>query len=122
MADKLLIVILNADSNDALQVVEPLYQATVAASMDYTVEVIFSGRAGQLAMRGVANKILTERKIQETVYDLIKDAYKSGVIFKASKFVVQKWGDNLIAEISEVVSTGYIVGEIMNPAIKSLSY
>ena len=122
MADKLLIVILNADSNDALQVVEPLYQATVAASMDYTVEVIFSGRAGQLAMCGVANKILTERKIQETVYDLIKDAYKSGVIFKASKFVVQKWGDNLIAEISEVVSTGYIVGEIMNPAIKSLSY
>ncbi|MBR1375853.1 MAG: peroxiredoxin [Cardiobacteriaceae bacterium] len=122
MADKLLIVILNADPNDALQVVEPLYQATVAASMDYTVEVIFSGRAGQLAMRGVANKILTERKIQETVYDLIKDAYKSGVIFKASKFVVQKWGDNLIAEISEVVSTGYIVGEIMNPAIKSLSY
>ena len=122
MADKLVIIILTPDPQAVLQVIEPIYHATVAASMDYAVEVIFSGAAGHLAIRGVANKIATERKLNETLYDLIKDAYKSGVVFKVSKFVVQKWGDNLIAEISEVVSSGYIVGEIMNPAVKSLSY
>ena len=35
---------------------------------------------------------------------------------------MQRWGDNLIAEVSEVVSGGYIVGEIMNSNNKTLSY
>ena len=79
-------------------------------------------RAGELAIRGVADKTETGRKAGETLYDLIKEAYQSGVVIKASKYVVQRWGDNLIAEVSEVVSGGYIVGEIMNSNNKTLSY
>lgn len=122
MAEKLVIVMLNSSPEVASELVEPIYHATIAASMDYKVEIIFAGRAGELAIRGVANKIPSPRKNDETIYDLIKEAYQSGVVFKASKFVVQKWGDNLIAEISEVVSGGYVVGEIMDTNVVTLTY
>ena len=122
MAEKLVIIILNSDPQNGTEILEPVYHATIAASMDYHTEIILAGRAGELAIRGVADKIESPRKSGETLYDLIKEAYQSGVIIKASKFVVQKWGDNLIAEVSEVVSGGYIVGEIMNNNTTTLSY
>ena len=122
MAEKLVVIILNSDPQNSVEILEPVYHATIAASMDYHAEIILAGRAGELAIRGVADKTETGRKAGETLYDLIKEAYQSGVVIKASKYVVQRWGDNLIAEVSEVVSGGYIVGEIMNSNNKTLSY
>ena len=122
MPDKLVVILLNSNPQNYLEILEPVYHATIAASMDYHAEIILAGRAGELAIRGVADKTETGRKAGETLYDLIKEAYQSGVVIKASKIVVQKWGDNLIAEVSEVVSGGYIVGEIMNSNNKTLSY
>ena len=122
MAEKLVVIILNSDPQNSAEILEPVYHATIAASMDYHAEIILAGRAGELAIRGVADKTETGRKAGETLYDLIKEAYQSGVVIKASKYVVQRWGDNLIAEVSEVVSGGYIVGEIMNSNNKTLSH
>ena len=122
MAEKLVVIILNSDPQNSAEILEPVYHATIAASMDYHAEIILAGRAGELAIRGVADKTETGRKAGEPLYDLIKEAYQSGVVIKASKYVVQRWGDNLIAEVSEVVSGGYIVGEIMNSNNKTLSY
>ena len=122
MAEKLVVIILNSDPQNSAEILEPVYHATIAASMDYHAEIILAGRAGELAIRGVADKIETGRKAGETLYDLIKEAYQSGVVIKASKYGVQRWGHNLIAEVSEVVSGGYIVGEIMNSNNKTLSY
>lgn len=122
MAEKLVVVILNSNPENQSEMVEPIYHATIAASMDYEAEIILAGRAGEIAIRGVAANIESPRKADETVYDLLKEAYQSGVQIKVSKFVVQKWGDNLIAEVSEVVSGGYIVGEIMNSNVTTLTY
>ena len=122
MAENRVVIILNSDPQNSAEILEPVYHATIAASMDYHAEIILAGRAGELAIRGVADKTETGRKAGETLYDLIKEAYQSGVVIKASKYVVQRWGDNLIAEVSEVVSGGYIVGEIMNSNNKTLSY
>lgn len=122
MPEKLVVIILNSNPQNATEVLEPIYHATIAASMDYNAEIIFAGCAGELVIRGVAEKIESPRKADETLYDLIKEAYQSGVVIKASKFVIQRWGDNLIAEVSEVVSGGYIVGEIMNNNVTTLSY
>ena len=125
MATKLLIILSDFSQSaeqEALDIVEPIYYSIIAASMDYQVELIFTGPAGKFAVRGEAVKVLTQRRKDETIYDLIKDAYQSGVVLKASKFVVQRFGDNLIPEISEIVSGGYIVGEAMNPEIRTLTY
>lgn len=122
MAEKLVVMILNTDPKNSAEIVEPIYHATIAASMDYHAEIIFAGRAGELAIRKKAEKIPSPRKSDETIYDLIKEAYQSGVILKASKFAVQDYQEELIAEISEVVSGGYIVGEIMNESVITLTY
>lgn len=123
MAEKLVVIMLNSSLESSAELVEPLYHATVAASMDYKVEVILAGRAGELAMRGVANKIASQRKPDESIYDLIKEAYQNGVVFKVSKFVTQLWNEkDLIAEISETVSSGYLIGEIMSPNVRTLTY
>lgn len=123
MAEKLVVIMLNSSLESSAELVEPLYHATVAASMDYKVEVILAGRAGELAMRGVANKIASQRKPDESIYDLIKEAYQNGVVFKVSKFVTQLWNEkDLIAEISETVSSGYLIGEIMSPNVQTLTY
>lgn len=122
MAEKLLVVMLNSNPENVYELIEPIYHATIAASMDYQVEIILTGQAGRLALRDVANKIISPRRDNETIYDLFREAYQSGVKIKASKFVTQSWGDNLIPEIDEVVSGGYIIGEIMNPKVRTLSY
>ena len=122
MAEKLVVIMLNSDPDNPAELFEPIYHATIAASMEYHAEIILSGRAGQLAIRRFAEKIPSPRKTGETIYDLLCEAYQNGVRLKASKFVVQQWGDNLIPEIDEVVSSGYIVGEIMNSNVTTLTY
>ena len=49
MADKLLIVMVNTDPTNPSELGAPFFQATVAAAMEYEVEVVMTGRAGELA-------------------------------------------------------------------------
>ena len=46
MADKLMIVMVNTDPRNGTELGAPFFQATVAAAMDYEVEIVFTGRAG----------------------------------------------------------------------------
>ena len=54
MANKLLIVMVNTDPKNAAELGAPFFQATVAAAMEYDVEIILTGLSGQLAGIGVA--------------------------------------------------------------------
>ena len=54
MAEKLMIVMVNTDPANPSELGAPFFQATVAAAMEFEVEVIMTGRAGQLATKGVA--------------------------------------------------------------------
>ena len=47
MAEKLVIIILNSHPQNNAEVLEPVYHATIAASMDYSAEIILAGRAGE---------------------------------------------------------------------------
>ena len=60
MADKLLVVIANVDVTRPAEILPPLLQATVAAAMEYDVEVLFTGEAGRLAMKGEAEKLVLQ--------------------------------------------------------------
>ena len=46
-------------------------QATVAAAMEYEVEILLTGRTGELASPGVAQKLHFSGDSKKTVYDLI---------------------------------------------------
>ncbi len=122
MADKLLIVMVNTDPNNSAELGAPFFQATVAAAMEYDVEVILTGRSGELAVRGVAEKIFIKPDSQQTVYDYIREAYEAGVKFKVCTPTLELWGDDLIPEITETIGGAYVISEAMDDNTVTFTY
>ena len=122
MADKLLVVIANIDIERPAEIFPPLLQATVAAAMEYDVEVLFTGQAGQLAIIGEAEKLSLKEGDNKNVYDHIKQAKQAGVVFKVCTPVLKFWGDDLIPEIEETVGGAYIINEAMEDSVVTFNY
>lgn len=122
MADKLMIILLNTNPNNPAEVGAPFFQATIAASMEYEVEIIFTGAAGQLAVQGVAEKIALQSGGDRTLYDVIKQAHEAGVALKVCAPAREIWGNDLIAEVEETVGGGYIVSAAMAEGTVTFTY
>lgn len=122
MSERLLIVVTNSDPRNTCEIIEPIYNATVAASMDYHVEMIFSGRAGEILVKGVAEEVPSLKDDNRSVYDLIQSAHEAGVLIKATKHLTIRWGNELIPEVDDIVGAGYLISETMDNATEALSY
>lgn len=122
MADKLFIVMVNTDPANASELGPAFLQATVAAAMEYDVEIVLSGRAGELAKRGVAEKLFIQAGSDKSVYGLMQDAHNAGVVIKLCTSALESWGDDLIPEISETVGGAYIISEAMNDDTVTFTY
>lgn len=120
MADKLLIVLMNTDPTKALELAAPLTQASVAAAMEYDVDILLTGPCGELASIGFAEKLpLSDNK---TVYDLICDAVKAGAKLKVSTSNLDLWSGNMIPEVDETVGATYIISEAMDDDTVTFTY
>lgn len=122
MADKLMIVMVNTDPRDGPELGAPFFQATVAAAMEYEVEVILTGRSGELAIKGVAEKLHVKEGSPKSVYDFIKDAHEAGVKFKVCTPTLDLWGEDLIPEIEETVGGAYVIGQAMDDDVVTFTY
>ena len=122
MPDKLLIIMVNTDPANPTELGAPFFQATVAAAMDYQVEVIMTGRSGELAKKGIANKLHVQENNTKTVYEFIQEAHETGVVFKVCTPTLEMWGDDLIPEISETVGAAYIISEAMSSDTVTFTY
>ncbi len=122
MADKLMIVMVNTDPRDGPELGAPFFQATVAAAMEYDVEVILTARAGELAIKGVAEKLHVQEGSSKSVYDFIKDAHEAGVKFKVCTPTLELWGGDLIPEIEETVGGAYVISRAMDDDTVTLTY
>ncbi len=122
MADKLMIIMVNTDPSSPAELGAPFFQATVAAAMEYKVEIILTGRAGELAVQGVAEKLHTQAGSEKTVYDFIKDAHEAGVKFKICTPTIELWGNELIPEIEETVGAAYVIGQSMDDDVVTFTY
>ncbi|MGB8434949.1 MAG: DsrE/DsrF/DrsH-like family protein [Burkholderiales bacterium] len=122
MADKLMIVMVNTDPRDGPELGAPFFQATVAAAMEFEVEVILTGRSGELAVRGVAEKLHVKEGSPKSVYDFIKDAHEAGVKFKVCTPTLDLWGQDLIPEIEETVGGAYVIGQAMDDNVVTFTY
>ncbi len=122
MSERLLVVVNNSDPRNPCEIIEPIYNATVAASMDYQVEMIFSGRAGEILVKGVAEEVPTLKDDEKTVATMLQEAIAAGVQIKATKHVTLRWGDELIPEVDDIVGSGYVISEVMHDDSKTLSY
>ncbi len=122
MADKLLIVMVNTDPTNGSELGAPFFQATVAAAMEYEVEVILTGRSGELAVRGVAENLNIKPDSKQTVYDYIKEAYAAGVKFKVCTPTLELWGNDLIPEITDTIGGAYLISEAMDDNTVTFTY
>lgn len=122
MADKLMIVMVNTDPRNGAELGAPFFQATIAAAMEYQVEVVLTGRAGELAVKGVAEKLHVKEGSSKSVYDFMKDAHEAGVKFKVCTPTLDLWGEDLIPEIEETVGGAYIISQAMDDDVVTFTY
>ena len=122
MASKLIIVMVNTDPRNGEELGAPFFQATVAAAMDYEVDVICTATAGQLMKKGVAEKLVVKDGSPKTVYDFIKDAHEAGVKFKVCTPTLDLWGQDLIPEIEETVGGAYVISQAMDDDVVTFTY
>jgi predicted peroxiredoxin len=122
MADKLMIVMVNTDPKNGAELGAPFFQASVAAAMEYDVEVVLTGRAGELAIKGVAEKLRVKEGSPKSVYDFMRDAHEAGVRFKVCTPTLELWGEDLIPEISETVGGAYVISRAMEDGVVTFTY
>ena len=122
MADKLMIVMVNTDPANGSELGAPFFQAAVAAAMEYEVEVILTGRSGELAKKGVAERLYIKEGSPKSVYDFIKDAKEAGVHFKVCAPTLELWGPDLIPEIEETVGGAYVIQRAMDDDVVTFTY
>ena len=126
MASKLLIILANTDPKDPAELGAPFFQATVAAAMDYEVEVICTAASGILMKKGVAEKLVVKEGSPKSVYDFIKDAHEAGAVFKSCSPNLDLYDmttEDLIPECSGVVGGAYLIEQIMeDDEVKVLTY
>lgn len=122
MADKLLIIMMNSDPERGEGLGDPFFQATVAAAMEYDVEVVFTGLAGKLAMKGVAERVVLKAGGERTAYTAIQEAHAAGVKFKVCTAALEQWGHDLIPEIEETVGGAYVISEAMDEGTVTFTY
>lgn len=122
MPSKLLIVMVNTDPANGAELGAPFFQAMVAAAMEYHVEVILTGRTGELAIKGVAEKLYVQPGNPKSVYDFIKDAREAGVHLKVCTPTLELWGKDLIPEIEETVGGAYVISQAMDGDTVTFTY
>lgn len=122
MTDKLLIVMEHASSENPEDVAKPLFQATVAAAMEYDVEVVLMGEARRLAEPGVAQTYLVDPERGKTAYDFIRSAVNVGVRFRVCREEQDGSSFDWIPEVDDFVGRGYIADRTSRPSTMLLTY
>jgi len=112
----------NTDPSNPTELGAPFFQATVAAAMEFEVEIILTGRSGELAKKGFAENLYVQSDSSKSVYDFIKDAHEAGVTFKICTPTLDLWGDDLIPEIEETVGGAYVISEAMDDDTVTFTY
>jgi len=125
MAEKLIIVMANTDLRNHEELGAPIFQATVAAAMDYDVDVICTATAGQLLKKGVAEKLFVKEDSPKSVYSFIQDAHEAGVKFfccSPNLDLFDMTQEDLIPECEGIVGGAHLIEEVMEGDCKVMTY
>lgn len=126
MNRKLIIIMANSDPRNGEELGAPIFQASVAAALEYEVEVICTATAGKLMKKGVAERLVIKPGSPRTLYDFIKDACEAGVKFYCCSPNIDPYdtnSDELIPECGGIIGSAHLIEEIMErDDVKVLSY
>ena len=116
MADKLIIVMANTDPNNGEELGAPIFQATVAAAMEYEVDVICTATAGKLMKKGVAEKLVVKQGSPKSVYSFIQDAHEAGAKFyccSPNLDLFDMTQEDLIPECEGIIGGAHLIEQVM---------
>ncbi|MDA8048775.1 MAG: DsrE/DsrF/DrsH-like family protein [Rhodospirillales bacterium] len=116
MARKLVIIMVNTDPRNGEELGAPFFQASVAAAMDYEVEVVCTATSGSLMKKGVAEKLHVKEGSPKTVHDFIRDAHEAGVKFyccSPNLDLFDMTEADLIPECSGIVGGAHVISAVM---------
>lgn len=122
---RLLIVLMNTDPRNPEELGAPFYHASVAAAMDYPVDVVCTATAGKLLLKGVAEKLRTRPDSSRSVLDWIREAHGHGVKFWACPANLELFGvtkDDLIPECEGLMGAAAMIEQIMEGDGRVLTY
>jgi uncharacterized protein len=125
MAAKLIIVMANTDPRNGEELGAPIFQATVAAAMEYEVDVICTATAGRLMKKGVAEQLHVKPGSPKSVLDFIRDAHEAGVKFYCCSPNLELFDmtqADLIPECSGIIGGAYLIEQVMESDCKVLTY
>ena len=122
MAERLLIVLSGTDLHNPAELGAPFFQATVAAAMDYPVEIIFTGSSGELVVKGVPETLTVMKDSPRSVYEFMQEAHEAGVVFSVCSPSVAFFGEHLIPEVDQTVGSAYIISRAMEPGTVTFTY
>ena len=125
MPSKLVIVMANTDPRNGEELGAPIFQASVAAAMDYEVEVICTATSGRLLRKGVAEKLFVKAGSPKSVYSFIQDAHEAGVKFfccSPNLDLFEMTKDDLVPECAGVVGGAYLIEQVMDDDTRVLTY
>ncbi len=116
MAEKLIIVMANTDPRNGEELGAPIFQASVAAAMDYEVDVICTATAGRLMKKGVADKLVVKEGSPKSVYSFIQDAHEAGVKFYCCSPNLDLFDmseEDLIPECDGIIGGAHLIEQVM---------
>lgn len=119
---KLLIILLDTDPFDATTLATIFAQATVAAAMEFEVELLLTGQCWVLARESMARTIAVADHGDQSLTELFNDAHEAGVIIKVCPPPNSKWSDELLACVEETVGNTYIISEAMSDDTVTFTY
>ena len=125
MAEKLIIVMANTDPRNGEELGAPIFQATVAAAMEYEVDVICTATSGRLMKKAWPKNCSSRKALPKSVYDFIKDAHEAGAKFyccSPNLDLFDMTTDDLIPECEGIVGGAHLIEEVMEEDCKVLTY
>lgn len=125
MASKLIIVMANTDPRNGEELGAPIFQASVAAAMEYEVQVVCTAAAGRLMKKGVAEKLFVKAGSPKSVLDFIKDAHEAGVKFyccSPNLDLFDMTEADLIPECSGIIGGAWLIDRVMQDEYRVLTY
>ncbi len=122
---RLLVILVNTDPRNGEELGAPFWQAAVAASMDFEVDVVCTATAGRLMRKGVAERLVVKPGSDISVLGFIRQAHEAGARLWACSTNLQLFDmakEDLIEECSGIVGAAWMMEQVMRDDTRVLTY
>ena len=125
MMRRLIVILVNTDTRNPEELGAPFYHASVAAAMEFEVDIVCTATAGKLLRNGVAGQLFVKDGSPMSVLDWIRQAKKNGARLWGCTANLELFGmtkDDLIPECNGLMCAADMMEIIMSDGTRVLTY